>query len=87
MNEEFGEIEIDKMTLGEIEEFEALVDLPISRAFDDDIPKGKVFRALAYLFNKREDPTYTYEQTANITFKLGEVKTVDTPLTTGSEDD
>ncbi len=59
------DIDLDKLTLAEIEELEELTGKAIDVLFDG--PKGKLMRALFFVVTKRTDPTYTFEQTAGLT--------------------
>ncbi len=59
------DIDIETLTLAEIEELEELTDRSIDKMFDG--PKARVLRALFYVVTKRTDPNFTFEDTASVT--------------------
>lgn len=58
---------LETMTLGEIEEIENLVGRSIEELFADGQPKGRALRVLYYVAKKKQDPNYKFEDTENVT--------------------
>jgi hypothetical protein len=56
------EINFDTMTLNEIEQIELLTGRSIDSIMDDGAPRGRVFKAIIFIFKKRTDPNFTFEQ-------------------------
>ena len=56
----------DSMTVGEIEEIEELSGQPIGALSMDNVPKGKVLRAIAFIVARRTDPAITWEDSKNL---------------------
>lgn len=48
-------IQIDKLTLGEIDKVESLAGVSISQLGEDETPKGKMLAALAFVAKRREE--------------------------------
>lgn len=55
-------IDFDTMTLNEIEQIELLTGRSIDSIMDDGAPRGRVFKAIIFVFKKRTDPNFTFEQ-------------------------
>jgi hypothetical protein len=55
-------IDFETMTLNEIEQIELLSGKSIDSIMDDGAPRGRVFKAIIYVFKKRTDPNFTFEQ-------------------------
>ena len=55
-------IDFDTMTLNEIEQIELLTGRSIDSIMDDGAPRGRVFKAIIFVFQKRIDPNFTFEQ-------------------------
>jgi hypothetical protein len=55
-------IDFDTMTLNEIEQIELLTNRSIDSIMDDGAPRGRVFKAIIFVFQKRTDPNFTFEQ-------------------------
>lgn len=58
--------DVEDLTLGEIETLEELCNASFDELFADNKPKGKAMRAIVFIVNRRTNPDYTYEETANI---------------------
>lgn len=56
------EINFDTMTLNEIEQIELLTGRSIDSIMDDGAPRGRVFKAIIFVFKKRTNPDFTFEQ-------------------------
>jgi hypothetical protein len=59
--------DINKLTLGEVARIEEIAGQPVSLFADDAAPKGRLLIALAYVANRRHDPSYTLEQAEALT--------------------
>lgn len=70
------------LTAGQIEEVEDLIDDTINVFFDRTYRQGKIRRALAYVVRKAEDPSLTYEQSADLV--LGTLAAAPVPPTSES---
>jgi hypothetical protein len=55
-------IDFDTMTLNEIEQIELLTGRSIDAIMDEGAPRGRVFKAIIYVFKKRTNPDFTFEQ-------------------------
>jgi hypothetical protein len=55
-------IDFDTMTLTEIEQIELLTGKSIDSIMDDGAPRGRVFKAIIFVFKKRTNPDFTFEQ-------------------------
>ena len=73
-------IDFDTMTLNEIEQIELLTGRSIDAIMDDGAPRGRVFKAIIYVFNKRTNPDFTFEQAGEFSMEQA------TALFSGDED-
>lgn len=64
-------VDLNDMTLGELEEFEDIAGIPASSLANGQIP-AKGITALVYISGKRADPAFTIEQARQV--KLSAVK-------------
>ena len=62
-------IKFDELTLGEIEELELMLNTGFDSAFGDGKPKGRALRVLYYIFKRRENADYKFEETEKLTQK------------------
>ena len=62
-------IKFDELTLGEIEELELMLNTGFDSAFGDGKPKGRTLRVLYYIFKRRENADYKFEETKKLTQK------------------
>lgn len=62
-------IKFEELTLGEIEELELLLGEGFDSAFGDGKPKGRALQVLVYIFKRRENPEYKFEETKSLTQK------------------
>lgn len=74
------EINFDTMTLNEIEQIELLTGRSIESIMDDGAPRGRVFKAIIFIFKKRTDPNFTFEQAGEFSMEQA------TALFSGDED-
>ncbi len=72
MDDNVLNIDLDHLTVGEIEEIEELTGQPIEAIGDRDRPKGKLLRAIGFVARKRVEPSFTWEDAANLKVKLSE---------------
>lgn len=56
------EINMDHLTVEEIEDIEEIIDAPIDSLQDPTKRKGKLLRAIVYVLTRRDDPDFTLEQ-------------------------
>lgn len=63
-------IDMDSLTIDEIEEIEEIVGGAIDSAFAAGQPKGKALRALGYITRRRTDPDFTLDQAGQLVVKL-----------------
>jgi hypothetical protein len=59
---------VENLTLGEVEAIESITGLPVSHAIRKGGMTGTTVLALAYVLERRKDPTYTLEQARSIRF-------------------
>lgn len=62
-------IKFEELTLGEIEEIEQMLGKSLDDAFSDSTPKGRALRVLYFVFKRREEPQFKFEDTAKLTQK------------------
>jgi hypothetical protein len=56
------EVNLDHLTVEEIEDIEEVIDAPIDSLQDPTKRKGKTLRAIVYVLCRRDDPDFTLEQ-------------------------
>ena len=56
------EINFDTLTLNEVEQIELLTGRSIDSIMDEGAPRGRTFKAIIFVFKKRTDPNFTFEQ-------------------------
>jgi hypothetical protein len=62
-------IKFEELTLGEIEELELMLNAGFDSAFADGKPKGRALRVLYYIFKRRENLDFKFEDTEKLTQK------------------
>lgn len=62
-------IDFDTMTLNEIEQIELITGRSIDSIMDDGAPRGRVFKAIIFVFKKRIDPNFTLEQAGEMSMQ------------------
>jgi hypothetical protein len=62
-------IKFEELTLGEIEELELMLNSGFDSAFSDGKPKGRALRVLYYIFKRRENADFKFEDTEKLTQK------------------
>ena len=64
-------VDVQQLTINDIETIEEITGLPIDRLGDPDAPKGKLMRALALVKARKTDPTATPESVGNLVLDMG----------------
>jgi hypothetical protein len=59
--------DVDSLTLGEIEQIETMARQGIGTLSDDSKPRGRMLRAIITVVKRRTDPSYTFDDSANVT--------------------
>lgn len=62
-------IDIDSMTLDEIELIENMTGQSIDSVMDDGKPRGRAFKAFIFVFKRRTDPNFTIEQAGKLSLE------------------
>jgi hypothetical protein len=62
-------VDYNDLTLGEIETLEELTGKSLDEIADVNVPKGKLLRALVYVFTRRTKPDFSYADTAKLTLE------------------
>ncbi len=57
----------DSMTLGEIEAFEQIAQVPVDEIGEPGTLKGKIYQALTFVWGKRTNPELTLEDVKAMT--------------------
>jgi hypothetical protein len=60
------DLSLDDLTVGEIEEIEDLLDMPLDALSKEGTKRGKFMRALAFISVRRTNPEFTWEEAGNI---------------------
>tara|TARA_B100000029_G_C17553738_1_gene951008 strand:- start:1185 stop:1460 length:276 start_codon:yes stop_codon:yes gene_type:complete len=63
------EVDVETLKIREIEELEEISGMSVDSLDSDDAPKGKLLRALAYIYKKRENPDFTLEDAGELVIK------------------
>ncbi len=63
-------VDINSLTIGEIEEIEELGDQPIDALFSATGKKGKALRAIAFVMKRRDNPDFTWEEAGDLRINL-----------------
>ena len=53
---------VNELTLGEVEEVENYAGLPLAALADSNAQKGKLMVALAWIIKRKENPSYTIHE-------------------------
>jgi hypothetical protein len=59
-------IDIESLTIDDIETIEEMIGAPIDKLGDPDMPKGKMLRALAFVKARKTDPDATIESVGSM---------------------
>lgn len=81
--------DVNKLTMGEIARVEELSGQSIAMFGEDETPKGKFLAALVYVFKRRSEPKYTWNEACGLTLpEASEILGLgDKPETTEGETD
>lgn len=60
------EVDLEDLTIAEVEEFEDLTDLPFDEALRPGAKKGKALRGLAVILKRRENPDFSWEDAGRL---------------------
>lgn len=60
---------VEDLTLGEVEEIENYAGLPLASLGDSDKPSGALMVAIAWVAKRKEDPSFTLQQAKMLTSK------------------
>ena len=60
---------VEDLTLGEVEEIENYAGLPLASLADSDKPSGALMVAIAWVAKRKEDPNFTLHQAKQLTSK------------------
>ena len=72
---------INDLTLGEVEEVENYAGMPLAALADSEAKKGKLLVALAWILKRKQDPSFTIEHAKRLS--MGDINS----LLDGDEDD
>lgn len=64
------DVDIDHLTVGEIEEIEELTGQSIDQLGESGTPKGKLMRALGFVTRKRTNPDFTWDDAGRLKVQL-----------------
>ncbi|GAA4155916.1 hypothetical protein GCM10022286_05550 [Gryllotalpicola daejeonensis] len=56
----------DTLTNREIEDIEDLLEVPFTKIADSNVSVGRMNAAFAWIAQRREDPSFTYEQARDL---------------------
>ena len=59
-------IDIESLTIDDIETIEEMIGAPIDKLGEPDMPKGKMLRALAFVKARKTDPDATIESVGSM---------------------
>ena len=64
-------VDVQELTINDIETIEEMTGLPIDKIGDPDAPKGKLMRALAFVKARKTDPDATPESVGHLVLDMG----------------
>jgi hypothetical protein len=62
-------IDFNAMTLDEIEQIESLTGRNVDSIMREDAPRGRAFKAIIFIYKKRTDPNFTFEQAGSLSLE------------------
>lgn len=65
-------IDINSMTIADIETIEEITGQPIDKIGDPNAPKGKMMRALAFVKARKDNPDVTMEDVGNMVINVAD---------------
>lgn len=63
-------LDIDSLSLNEIEAIEDIIDGPLDSLAKPGAKKARMLKAMAYVVKRREDPSFTIEDAGNLRVEL-----------------
>ena len=60
---------VEDLTLGEVEEIEGYAGVPLASLADNTTPSGKLMVAVAWVLKRKENPSFTLQQAKMLTSK------------------
>jgi hypothetical protein len=72
MSDGILDINIESLTVADIETIEDIVGESIDTAFAEGKPRGKLLRAIGFVVKRRENPEFTIEDAGNLVVKLSD---------------
>ena len=60
---------VNELTLGEVEEVETYAGLPLGALADPNASKGKLMVALAWIIKRKADPSFTLHEAKKLTME------------------
>lgn len=76
-------IDLDHLTIDEIEKMEEMSGLPFDNLWQDGKPKGRVMRIFATIVRQRQDPGFTMDQAGKLKIRFGAGGAVPPPASDG----
>lgn len=76
-------IDLDHLTIEEIEKMEELSGAPFDSLWQDGKPKGRIMRVFATIVRQRDDPSFTMEQAGKLKIKFDKGGAVPPPASGG----
>lgn len=70
-------LDVNELTIDDIETIEDITGRPIDALSDPDMPKGKMMRAIAFVQARRTDPDATLESVGKLKMQMGEANPKD----------
>ena len=75
---------INSLTIAEMAEVEELANLPFAAIGDADVPKGRLYQAIAFVLGRKANPDFTYEEAGRLTMDQMNELMEGNPFSTGS---
>lgn len=72
MAADYLEVDIEELTVGEINQLEELTGTAIDELMGAGKPKGPMLQALGVVLMRRDNPDYTWEQAADLRVRLSD---------------
>lgn len=65
-------VDINELTVSEIEEIEDLLEMSIDEAFGRGSPRGKAMRAIGFIAARRDNPEFTWADAGALVVRFAE---------------
>ena len=69
-NNDVFTLDVNELTIDDIETIEEITGKPIDALSDPDMPKGKMMRAIAFVQARRTDPDATIESVGKLKMQM-----------------